>query len=644
MPRNLSKSKLLAYRQCPKRLWLEVHKPDLVQNSPAAEGRFKTGHQLNDIARRIYDPENTGALIDINTEGFPEALARSKNLLATSEPIFEAGFTAAGGLAFADIMMPVRSGAQKAWRMIEVKSATSVKDYHRDDAAIQSYIARQADVPLTAIAIAHIDSSFIYQGDGNYIGLITEQDISDEAFARADEVKTLLSDAHIAADARTEPAITTGSHCTDPFECGFLTYCRASETQPEFPVEWLPRLQKKEVKDFIETKSITDMRDVPDDYLTDLQRRVKHHTLSGQPYFDAEAAARELQQHGTPASFLDFEAVQMGIPVWKGTRPYQQIPFQFSLHRILPSGEITHAEFLDLSGHDPCRPFAEALAAACDNTDPVFVYNQAFEKTRIAELAARFPDLAGPLLAINERIVDLLPVARKHYYHPAQKGSWSIKAVLPTVAPELDYADLEGVKDGTMAIDAYLEAVNPQTQPVRKDDIGRQLLAYCKRDTYANYMLWKVLGSGLRVLLLTLMCLASTPVFAAGPISEKAGSPDLTAIKAKLKAKDFVAARNDLFRLLDRNDHADVLNLLGFSLRKTGDYTNALIYYQRALDKEPDHLGALEYLGELYVETKQPEKARANLAKLVKLCPKGCEEREDLEKAMRDAGMSLPAN
>lgn len=134
----------------------------------------------------------------------------------------------------------------------------------------------------------------------------------------------------------------------------------------------------------------------------------------------------------------------------------------------------------------------------------------------------------------------------------------------------------------------------------------------------------------------TLLLGAATTAFAVDTLTQKT-PPDLTAVRAKIKAKEFASARDDLFKLVNTHEHADVFNLLGFSLRKTGDYKNALTYYHKALELDPKHLGALEYLGELYVETKQPENAREQLAKLVALCPNGCEEREDLEKAIASA-------
>jgi hypothetical protein len=213
-------------------------------------------------------------------------------------------------------------------------------------------------------------------------------------------------------------------------------------------------------------------------------------TLTKEAYFDQAGAAQALAAHTLPAYFLDFETIAYAVPLWQGTRPYQQIPFQFSVHRLSETGQLTEQSFIDLSGHDPSEAFAKALVAACHESIPIFVYNAGFEKTRIKELAEKFPPLPQALLALISRVVDLLPIAREYYYHPSQQGSWSIKAVLPALCPDLHYEDLEGVQDGGMAMTAFAEALAPQTTPARKAEIERQLLEYCKLDTYAMVRLW----------------------------------------------------------------------------------------------------------------------------------------------------------
>lgn len=194
--RTLSKSKLLAFRQCPKRLWLEIHRPALRQDSAATQASFDVGYQVGDIARQLYDPESKGQLIDPHGEGFEAALARSAALLTSSRPIFEAGFAAGGvALAFADVMLPARKGGKRVWRMVEVKSSTSVKDYHRDDIAIQAFVAKSAAVPLASIVLAHVDTTWIYPGGDDYQGLLVENDLTVEAFGRVNEVKGWIADA-----------------------------------------------------------------------------------------------------------------------------------------------------------------------------------------------------------------------------------------------------------------------------------------------------------------------------------------------------------------------------------------------------------------------------------------------------------------
>ncbi len=488
--RTFSKSKLLALRQCPKRLWLEVHRPDLREDSDATQASFQIGFQVGDIAHQIYDPENLGALIDVQSEGFPRAFARTTELLGTAQPIFEAGFSAGGALAFVDVMLPELVDSQQVWHMVEVKSSTSVKDYHREDVAVQAFVARSAGVALQSIALAHIDSSWTYPGNGDYSGLLKENDLTAEAFSRTEEVKAWITQAQLVTASPVEPAIEIGAHCDAPFACGFYDYCSRNEPKPEYPVYWLPYIGAKAGK--LAEQGVIDLRNVPDDLLNTRQQRVKTHTLANTVYFDVAGAAADLAVHTLPAYFLDFETIQFAVPIWQGTRPYQQNPFQFSLHTLSESGQLDHTEFLDLSCSDPSEPFAHALIAACGECGPVYVYNAGFETARIRELAKRYPYLSTPLLAINARAVDLYPIARERYYHPSQQGSWSIKKVLPAVVPELRYDALEGVQDGGMAMEAFLEAIHPDTNPERKNQIEQQLLAYCKLDTYAMVRLWQV--------------------------------------------------------------------------------------------------------------------------------------------------------
>ena len=277
---------------------------------------------------------------------------------------------------------------------------------------------------------------------------------------------------------------SVGEQCVTPFDCGFYEYCTRNDAKAEYPVTWLPRLGKAKGRR-LDEMGIIDLRDVPDDMLNSTQRLVKKYTLENATYFDVAKTSKILNAQPLPAYFLDFETINFAVPIWAGTRPYQQVPFQFSLHLMHSENEISHIEFLDISGNDPLLSFAEKLIASCGTSGPVYVYNAGFEGARIRELAERFPRLAKSLMAISDRLFDLLPLARAYFYHPSQQGSWSIKKVLPALVPELSYSNLVGVQDGGMAMDAFTEAIQPTTSIERKEEINAQLLAYCKQDTWA---------------------------------------------------------------------------------------------------------------------------------------------------------------
>jgi hypothetical protein len=217
---------------------------------------------------------------------------------------------------------------------------------------------------------------------------------------------------------------------------------------------------------------------------------------SGQPYFDSAGAAADLAPYGFPAYFLEQEAVQFAVPVWPDTRPFQQLPFQFSLHVLTANAALRHHAFLDLSGDDPSRHCAESLIAHCGSEGPVFVYKVDVARRVMCELAARFPALAAGLEAIVARLADLEPIVKARHYHPDQHGSWNLKAVLPAAVPDLSYDDLDGVANNGMAVAAYQDASDPATPPERKRELEAQLHAYCHHETLGLVRLWQLFSGG----------------------------------------------------------------------------------------------------------------------------------------------------
>lgn len=487
----LSKSRILLHRQCPKRLWLQIHRPELAEDAPDAVARMSTGTAVGELARALH-PD--GVLI--NGDDLSQAQADTRCALRIGNgPIFEATFEAEGVLVRADLLIPELAG----YRVVEVKSSTSVKPYHVEDAAVQTWVAERAGIAVTRTEIAHIDNRFIYPGGEDYRGLLNHADVSTQVRTLLPAIPTWI-DAARATLTGDEPLLEAGGQCDDPFPCPFVGYCWLAPEDEGFPPEILPRAGAVAAQ--LRAEGYTDLRAVPEGRLTHPRhQRVWRATRLGQPELDSEATTA-LAGLPYPRFYLDFETISFAIPRWAGTRPYQQIPFQWSCHVEVQPHVVLHLTFLADGTGDPRRSFAESLLAALDpvalaqrcmasglpspagRTEPIFVYNVGVERGRMLELAHAFPDLAPALDAAVERLVDLLPIAREHYYHPDMRGSWSIKAVLPTIAPHLTYDDLE-IGDGGMAQEAYAEILDPSTAEERCQHLRSALLEYCARDTWA---------------------------------------------------------------------------------------------------------------------------------------------------------------
>lgn len=475
---GLSKSKLTTFEQCPRRLWQQTHAPERGEVDEEQQARMAVGHTVGDIACGLF-PD--GVMVDAD-EGLNVSVETTRHLIEEGHPgpIFEATFEHDGVLIRADVLS--RDG-RDGWHMAEVKSSARVKDYHLGDLATQVWVLGKAGLKVSGAAIRHIDTSFVLEREGDFAGLFADTDCLAQ-IADAVEARTqLVADAR-AVLAGDEPDIVPGDQCDSPFACEFRAWCtRDQPPGPEWPVDILPRGGGAKWRE----RGIDNLLDLEAEALSPLHARVLEATRTGKPFHDMEGARSTMAQWGWPRAWLDFETINPAIPRWVGTRPYQQVPFQFSLHLERSDGTITHHEFLDTSGADPRRRCAEALVAMIPEDATIVAYFASFERGVLRELASQFPDLAERLIAMANRTEDLLPIARACWYHRDQRGSWSIKAVLPTIAA-LDYEALE-VKHGGMAQDAWIEATDPSTDPVRKWALEEGLKAYCQQDTWAMVLL-----------------------------------------------------------------------------------------------------------------------------------------------------------
>jgi hypothetical protein len=469
---HLTKTRILAGLQCEKRLFLMINHAELAQ--PAKSPLAETGVAVGEQARKEFPG---GVLVKRFQQGV-NAFTETDRYIDDEniDVIFEAGFRYQETEVFVDILQ--RNG--NGWDLIEVKSSSSVKDEYIDDVTVQYMVLSNAGIPVKRVELMYLNKHFIYHAEQGYEGLFIREDLSERVFAHVDLIAEHVEKMrrNIAAE---EPENHVDGHCNKPYKCGFKTYCEKQDG--DYPVSWLPNAAVAVQN--LYANGIYDIRDIPVDMLTsDTHIKVRRVTVNGRAELEPDAG-KILNGLQYPRYYLDFEAINFAIPIWEGTSPNQQIPFQWSCHIQLEDGSVSHKEFVDVSGTDPRRKFAEALIDVCGSQGPIIVYNQAFEKGMIKSLAAVYTDLAERLLALNQRVFDLLPIMKKYYYHPDMRGSWSIKNVLSCLLPDLRYSDLGAVQDGLMAQSAYLAITGGDLSAEQKQSLYTDMQEYCKLDTYA---------------------------------------------------------------------------------------------------------------------------------------------------------------
>ena len=442
------------------------------------ESLFATGHEVGAIAQQVFGgPDGVEVPFSRNLGSM---IAETRRLLESGGPIYEATFRTENVLVRVDVLLPTAGG----WRAIEVKASTSVKDYHVLDCAIQDWVLRNAGLELKSISLAHINNRFVYGGDGDYEGLFELVDLTEDVRTVEPTVVDMIAKARDAVLGYF-PEVIVGAQCSKPYDCQFQAHCWPVDT--DYPIRGLGGSKAK--LGMYVAQGASDIRDVDAaDITADTQLRIHRVTCDGVPEI-LDGARRAFGPLPYPRYFLDFETIAPAVPFWEGTRPYAAVPVQWSCHIDDGSGsgrveDMRHEEFLDLSGTPPMRDLAEKMIACLGTEGPVLMYTN-YEERVIEGLVDMFPDLELQLRGIIDRLFDLHPVVRDNYYHPEMLGSWSIKAVMPTISPDMDYAKLEGIREGTAASDGYIEAIDAGTSAERKEELRKQLLRYCRFDTEA---------------------------------------------------------------------------------------------------------------------------------------------------------------
>ncbi len=472
----LTKSRHTAGLHCPKRLWLNWHEP-MPYEDPPPGSVLAVGTEIGERAWEVFPG---GVCIDEPPWAHQEAVARTASLIETGDvpAIFEGAFEHDGVRIRADVLERKTNGH---WALHEVKSTTRVKDEHIHDLAVQVHVIRESGLRLDSYGIMHINNAYELAETGidwpAFFSLADLTDLLDQALS---DTPGLIAAHHAILQMARPPEINPSRHCG---YCEYWPACTANK--PDDWVFHLPGIRADKLNE-LQAMGIESIVDIPEDHaLTDKQALVRRVLRSGQEYISPDLE-QALADFGPPAYYLDFETMGPAIPVYPGTRPFQSIPFQWSLHQVDQAGQLSHSEFLASGDQDPRLEFTETLIEALGQTgQPIVVYSS-YEKTILNGLADALPDFRKPIEAIIDRLVDLLVVTRNHIYHPDFNGSFSIKAVGPALVPDLGYDKLTGVADGLAASASFAALVSGSLGPDQDPEALRaELIEYCKLDTLA---------------------------------------------------------------------------------------------------------------------------------------------------------------
>ncbi len=441
----ISKSSFIRGMQCHKSLWLHLNDPeDRDETSESQQQIFETGYMVGFLAQQLF-PGGVDASRDEH-EKVQEAVAYTAALIDNGQSvIYEAAFSDGETLCYMDILVKESDG----WAAYEVKASTQVKEYQINDVAFQYYVITRAGLPLKRVSLVHINNQYVRHGELDLQQLFTIELMITRILPMQKDIPGKLLLLQEMLKAGVMPDVTMGSQCNKPFPCDFLEFCRQSCVVEEGEGE-----ARKANRD----------QDALDDFLDDLEY---------------------------PLYYVDFETIQFAVPQYDESRPYQQIPFQYSLHvQQTKDGPVEHYEFLGTPPADPRPEFIQSLLARIGEIGSIIVWNQAFENTRLREIARDFPEYAAGIDCLLARVADLMvPFRRKHLYTPDMNDSYSLKAVLPALVTDLSYSDLEIQEGGTASI--IYESLYQENDPEQVRLNRENLLAYCKMDTLS---LVRILG------------------------------------------------------------------------------------------------------------------------------------------------------
>lgn len=485
----LNKSNFKAWMQCPLRAWYQVHRKDLIPApTPVDVYRWNTGQEVGRLARLLF-PE--GELAVSGHSESCQGAVKTRELMddQSVKTIFEASFELDLFRLRVDVLKREPEGG---WHVIEVKDSTSVKDEHLWDVWYQVHILQRLGVDVIDASLTVLNKEYAYDGgELDLQGLFKQERVREKLADLDSSLSQRIKELESAITNDQALMVAPSKHCKlkgADKECEFFGHC--THDKQRFWIYYLPRISAKKWQEITQL-GIEDISEIPDNLkLTDRQEVVRSSTVSGKPFVSTKLADA-LGRLTYPYHFLDFETANHAIPRYLGTRPYQQIPFQWSCHVLYDDGSTEHHEFLHNSDTDPRQSFADSLLSVLGEQGSIVHYHH-FEKQILKALAEALPQLEPRINTIIDRLHDLRKTVSDCYYHPDFCGSYSIKNVLPVLCPDLSYENLN-IQDGSMAAIQYMRMIDLETPSQEREAIRKALLEYCELDTLGMVEIWKKL-------------------------------------------------------------------------------------------------------------------------------------------------------
>lgn len=476
---NLSKSRYCRGLQCKKMLWLEKNKPDKKEEINN-DSILEQGNMVHEVARYLF-----GEHINIEyTESLSEMVKDTYRTIESYKDVIitESSFTYQNNFCSVDILKKHNN----EYEIYEVKSSTELKDVYINDASYQYYVLTNLGFKVTKCSIVIINNKYVRHGNIELDKLFIKEDITKDVIKLQDTVKENIKDINKYMENELEQSKDIDINCFNPYPCPFFKYC--SKHLPKDNVFNIQGMRKSSMFNLYHD-GIYSYKDLLDSDINDkYKQQIEYELYDKEDYIDKDKIKEFLDTLTYPLYYLDFETYQMPIPLYDDASPYEQIPFQYSLHYIeKENGKLEHSEFLAEAGIDPRRSLAESLVRDIPKDVCTLAYNMGFEKGVIKRLASLYPDLSEHLLNIHDNIKDLMvPFRNRDYYTKDMHGSYSIKYVLPALFPgdkELDYHNLDLIHNGSEAMNSFKNLINFSKE--EQEYVRDRLLKYCYLDTYA---------------------------------------------------------------------------------------------------------------------------------------------------------------